>query len=111
LIYTRPDLEYNNLFHISDLERLCQMLVEDIDMDFLCVGTGADAPLTMYRLVFKMKECLHSNSRLIQGTPFGRLNGHLIDISRLKQLGFYPKTMTETVELMTSDYMLERALR
>jgi nucleoside-diphosphate-sugar epimerase len=108
LIYTRPNMEYNNLFHISDLGRLCQRLVEDIDVDFLLVGTGADNPLTMEKLVSKMKECAGSSSKLIVGEPGNRLTCHLIDISKLKQLGFQPKTMMETVEMMMKDYRYEK---
>lgn len=101
--YSNGNILYNNIFYISDLIELCEKLLTDVNKEVLCVGVGANVPVTMKQLVYKMKEVVGSVSELEEVNASARLTCHLIDITKLKELGIKPMSAEETVELMMKD--------
>lgn len=104
VVYSNGEMPYNNVMHISDLENLCDKILGQED-GYMCVGTGADDPISMKDMIETLKKELGSNSDLVErkNTSEERLTCHLIDISVMKALGIKPESVTETMSLLASD--------
>lgn len=103
IVYTRPNILCNNLFHVQDLARLCKMLIFERDEEKLCIGTGALHPIFMRELVQLLHNEIESNSRLIEKEADQPLTCHHIDITRMIELGYCPMNTEDTLKLFAKD--------
>lgn len=101
LEYTNGQMPYNNLFHVSDLVNICEIMA-GCNESYQCLGTGSDEPVCMEKLVKILKDELNSESVVVEKSSDAPITCHEIDISKMK--GFYqPMSTEQTLRLFAQE--------
>lgn len=103
IYYMNPDLMYNNMLYIDDLSEFLMFLLINNRDRFERFVLGANGSMRIIDILYKLKECLGSQSDLIEKTMSGRNKCYAIDTSYAKKHGFVSRKIDNIIEDFARD--------
>lgn len=95
IYYMNPDLEYNNMAYIKDVEDFINKLLLSQQEEFQSFVLGAGDKKTILEIIKRIKDLTESTSRLIEKSSEGRNKCYSIDISKAKKYGFNGRSVED----------------
>lgn len=101
--YMNPDLMYNNMLYVDDLSKFLLGLLKMNLSGFECFVLGAKGKMKIFDILTKLKECLGSQSILIEKPVNGRNKCYAIDITHAEEYGFASREISCIIEKFAED--------
>lgn len=95
--YYNPDIPYNNLMYIDDLNNFCLKLISNNLEGYECIGLGGKYTIRIFDIIHTLKEYLNSNSILKEKINTKPNTCFAINIEKALQYGYEP---TDTYQLL-----------
>lgn len=101
--YMNPELMYNNMLYIEDLNKFLMLLLRDERKGFERFVLGAKGKMSILNILKLLKQELGSASNLIEKQANSRNTCYAIDISHAEAYGFHSRTIEEIIEKFAKD--------
>lgn len=101
--YMNPELLYNNMLYIEDLNEFLILLLKNDSKGFERFVLGAKGKMSILNILELLKKELESTSNLIEKQADGRNKCYAIDISHAEAYGFYSRSINEIVGQFAKD--------
>lgn len=101
--YTNPELLYNNILHVDDLSKFLLHLLLEKTTGFERFVLGAKDRKRIIDILYCLKNCLSSQSELIEKPIQERNKCYAIDITHAQEYGFQSRSVDEIIRKFVED--------
>lgn len=101
--YTNPELLYNNILHVDDLSRFLLRLLLEKTAGFERFVLGGKDRKRIIDILYCLKNCLSSQSELIEKPVQGRNKCYAIDTTHAQKYGFDSRSIDEIIKKFVED--------